>query len=284
MNAEERELLRRFERIALKRYATGHGIQQHVIKVQTDISRLEDRASNLRLRLAAEQRRIAELTGRPETDLELRRIELPLLDASWEPAELEQAALAEHPRVRAVERRVEADQDWAERRKLEGRPDFRVGLSYVAVGDREDPAGQLNPPEENGKDILALSVGINIPIFRKRVRAGVAEAQESERANKELLLAVRDRLRFDVQDALLRIDSLFERAELYRDVIIPQAEESLASAEAAYATDRLGFLDLLDAERILFQSRLAYHRLVSDLWIVHSDLELAVAGSARWPS
>jgi outer membrane protein TolC len=39
----------------------------------------------------------------------------------------------------------------------------------------------------------------------------------------------------------------------------------------------LSFLDLLDAERILFQSRLAYHRLVADLWIALADLELAVA-------
>ena len=146
------------------------------------------------------------------------------------------------------------------------------------MGDREDQAGVLVPPEDNGKDIVAFSVGITIPLFRKRIRAGVAEAQESERANTALLRAVRDQLRFDVQDALLRADSLFERAELYRDVIIPQAEESLASAEAAYATDHLGFIDLLDAERILFQSRLSYHRLISDLWIVHADLEQAVAG------
>ncbi len=59
-------------------------------------------------------------------------------------------------------------------------------------------------------------------------------------------------------------------------MIIPQAEESLASAEAAYTTDRLRFLDLLDAERILFQSRLVYHRLVSDGWIALAALERAI--------
>ncbi len=145
------------------------------------------------------------------------------------------------------------------------------------MGDREDLAGTVNPPEDNGKNALALTVGINIPLFRERIRAGVAEAQESERANADLLEAVRDRLRFDIQETVLRIDSLGERGRLFRDVIIPQAEESLASAEAAYTTDRLGFLDLLDAERVLFQSRLSYHRLVSDLWIALSDLESHVA-------
>lgn len=277
VNREEQELLRRFESIALKRYTTGEGIQQSVVKVQTDISRLEDHDTALRERLDAVLRRISELIGRPESPLTLDPIELPLPDVTYDRDELESVATAEHPRVRAVENRVEADQIWAKRRKLESRPDFRFGAGYIFVGDREDLAGTVNPPEDNGKDALALTVGINIPIFRKRIRAGVAEAQESERANADLLEAVRDRLRFDIQETVLRMDSLGERGRLFRDVIIPQAEESLASAEAAYTTDRLGFLDLLDAERVLFQSRLSYHRLVSDLWIALSDLESHVA-------
>jgi outer membrane protein TolC len=58
-------------------------------------------------------------------------------------------------------------------------------------------------------------------------------------------------------------------------VLLPQAEGSLASAESAYVTDRLGFLDLLDAERVLFQSRKMLHRIVADQWIAATDLERA---------
>ena len=36
VNSEERNLLQRFESIALKRYATGEEIQQSVVKVQTE--------------------------------------------------------------------------------------------------------------------------------------------------------------------------------------------------------------------------------------------------------
>ena len=222
-------------------------------------------------------RRVSELIGRPETPLTLAPIQLSLPEVAYDRKSLEQIAVDQHPRARALERRVEADRIWVKRRKLESRPDFRFGAGYVFVGEREDLAGKVNPPEDNGKDILALTAGINIPLYRKRIRAGVAEAQESERADEELLNAVRDRLRFDVQEAVLRLDSLRERSRLFDEVIVPQAEQSLASAEAAYTTDRLGFLDLLDAERILFQSRLAYHRLVTDLWITLADLELSTA-------
>jgi len=276
INSEERELLRRFESIALKRYSTGEGIQQSVVKVQTEISRLDDGRTDLRRRLDAMGRRISELIGRPDAPLNLELIDLSLPEIRHERENLERIAVSDHPRVHAVEQRVEADLLWTERREREARPDFRFALGYIVVEDRDDPAGVLNPPPDNGQDVLALSVGIEIPLYRKRIRSGVAEARGSQRANEELLAAVRNRLRYDVQEALLRLDSLHERGRLYRDVIIPQAEESLASAEAAYTTNRLDFLDLLDAQRILFQSRLAYHRLMSDLWIALADLELAV--------
>ena len=277
VNREERDLLSRFESIALTRYTSGQGIQQSVVKVQTEISRLDDRETNLHERLGIASRRISALIGRPEFPLALGPIELPFPDVANAVDDLEQHAVSRHPRVNAVEHRILADRVWTERRELESRPDFRVGLGYTMVGRREDLAGTITPPEDNGKDVLALAVGFNIPVYRKRIRAGVAEARASEQADRDLLAAVQDSLRFDVQDATLRRDSLEERGRLYFEVIIPQAEESLASAEAAYTTNRLSFLDLLDAERVLFQSRLAYHRLVADLWIALTDLELATA-------
>ena len=283
VNAEEQELLRRFENIALTRYATGEGIQQSIIKVQTDISRLDDRAIELREHLDIMRRRISELIGRPEASLTLDPIHLALPHVHQDRDALEKIAAAVHPRVRAVERRVETDQILMKRRNLESRPDWRFGLGYTLVGEREDLAGIANPPQDNGMDVLALTVGLSIPVYRKRIRAGIAQAVESQQANEELLEAVRDRLRLDIQEAVLRLDSAAERGRLFHDVVIPQAEASLASAEAAYTTDRLGFLDLLDAERILFQSRLVFHRLVSDGWIALAALERAI-GQAYPPN
>jgi outer membrane protein TolC len=273
INADEQALLERFERSALTRYATGEGIQQHVVKVQTDISRLADKEILLRERLDAVQRRIAQLIGRPHLDLSLKPVSLPLLDLEFDRAELEEEALGAHPEIRAVLKQIEADGAWLRRRRLDWRPDFRFGIGYVYVDEREDDPGRQVPPEDNGKDVLALSVGINLPIYRRRISAGVAEANESLQSSQLSLQDTMDRLRFEVQESVLRLESFDERARLYRDVLIPQAEESLASAEAAYTTNRQDFLDLLDAERILFQVRLTYHRLLSDYWMALADLE-----------
>jgi cobalt-zinc-cadmium efflux system outer membrane protein len=276
INSEERDLLRRFESIALKRYATGEGIQQSVVKVQTDITRLDDLETALQERLDSASRRIAELIGRPSTEMVLASITVKITQLKLEPDALEDTAESHHPRIHAFKQRINADRVWSQRRALESRPDFRFGLGYTMVDDRQDLAGRLLPPEENGKDIVAFTVGINIPLYRTRIRAGIEEAEQSRQSNEERLSSIQNHLRYQIQESILRLESLEERGKLYRAVLIPQAEESLASSEAAYTTGRQNFLDLLDAERVLFQVRLTYHRLVSDYWIAMTDLELGI--------
>ena len=98
-------------------------------------------------------------------------------------------------------------------------------------------------------------------------------------ASQHDLQTTRDRLRSEIQQILLRVDSLGQRARLYEELIVPQAGESLASAEAAYTTDRRDFLDLLDAQRVLFQVRLTSHRLLADYWSALADLERSLGRS-----
>jgi len=287
VNAEEAALLQRFERIALTRYSTGHGDQQSVIKVQTEISRLVDQRHSLTLQLQSAERRIAELIGRPSAWLELRPISLHLLELDLDPQSLESDSVRDHPGVRAAAKRIEADNAWLRQRNLGSRPDFSFGLSYIDVRKREDDAGMLFPPDGNGRDIWAVSVGLSLPIHGGKIRAGKAEAQSSLLASQRALQTTRDHLRSEVQQALLRLESIEERARLYEEVIVPQAGESLASAEAAYTTDRRDFLDLLDAQRVLFQVRLTSHRLLADYWNALADLEWGLGrsfpgeGSAR---
>jgi len=277
INADETSLLRRFEQIALTRYSTGEGIQQSVIKVQTDLTRLADKDTALRERLGAIERRIAVLLGRPETELALAPITLTLPELGYDRATLEQQAVEHNPGVFASLQQIEADRTWVRRRQKDSYPNFALGLGYIDVGRREDIAGIMSPPENNGQDIWALTVKLNIPLYRNRIRAGIAEAQYSLSASQQELRRTQDKLLYGVQESLLRLESLDERANLYREVLIPQAEESLGSSEAAYTTNRQSFLDLLDAERVLFQVRRTYHRLLSDYWIALADLERTIA-------
>jgi len=273
VNAEQAASLRRFEQIALTRYSTGQGIQQSVIQVQTDISRLADRRSALQHHLHSVTHSMTQLLGRPESRLMLDPISLDLQEVGYQWRALELESIYFHPGVRAVQQGIKADGVWLRRRELDRRPDFQFELGYVFVDERDDPAAAINRPQDDGQDIWSVKVGINLPIHRKRTRAGVAEARERLHSNEYALEKTQNHLRHAIHEAILRLESIEERARLYEEVIIPQAEESLASAETAYTTNRQDFLGLLDVERVLFEVRLSHHRLLTDYWVALADLE-----------
>jgi len=58
--------------------------------------------------------------------------------------------------------------------------------------------------------------------------------------------------------------------------LIPQAEQSLKSAEAGYITGIGNFLDLLDAERVLLKIHFGYWKAYTDYLKRIADIERAV--------
>jgi outer membrane protein TolC len=273
---EEKLLLERFEDAALRRYATGEGQQQSVIRLQTDISRLADRREELADRLRRVERRVAALTGDPSRLLELAPISLSEPPLPPTAAELRETSFADHPALLAASFDVEARRSLLSRRQLEKRPDITLGVGYTIVARRDDPAGIANPPADNGKDVLGVTLGINIPLNSNRIRAEVEEATLMQRSAESALHASRDRVLLAAQDASLELEALHERLRLQRDVILPQARQALASTEAAYSRGSLPLIDLLDAERTLLQVRLAVHRLTADAWAASASLEYAL--------
>ena len=97
-------------------------------------------------------------------------------------------------------------------------------------------------------------------------------------AAEERRREVAARIDGELGDLLHRIPLLSEQLKLYDDVLIVQARESLRSAESAYAAGTVGALDLLDAERVLFQVRVAAERARTDLGIAFAGLEGVIAG------
>ena len=60
--------------------------------------------------------------------------------------------------------------------RKQGRPDITLGISYAFVDPRDDPPASLAPIQDDGKDIIGLTVGVTLPLYRKRLAAGVNRA------------------------------------------------------------------------------------------------------------
>ncbi|MCP4902034.1 MAG: TolC family protein [bacterium] len=274
---EEQATLGHYEELAQARYASGFGIGQTAIKIQAEITRARTRLLGIKQRRISLLAEINALRDRPNTTL-ATVADSPTLTVSMPPTGvLYTTAHTTRPEMAAAQALIESSKlriDLAEKKR---RPDVTVGLNYALVGKRNDTIGQLNPPEGNGDDIFGLSGGINLPIWQKKLAAGVEEAVQQRFAAQDSRRAVSAQIEGELADLVRRIPLLQEQLQLFDSVLTVQAEESLYSAEAAYATGTAGALDLLDAERVLLGVRIGAERVRIDLAIAIAQLEGVLA-------
>jgi outer membrane protein TolC len=275
---EDRVTLEHYGELALARYASGVGLDQAVIKIQAEITRTEARLLALGVRRAAVVARLNALRDRPQSTPVTVAEAGSRQSVALDPEELRIRALDTRPEIAAANAMVEAAASRVERKKKTYSPNVVVGLNYGYVSRRDDEAGRLNPPEGNGQDILGLTGGISLPLWRSSLEAGVEEGVQNHLAAEEGRREVTAAIDGELGELLYRIPLLEQQTKLYDHVLIIQASQSLRSAESAYASGTANALDLLDAERVLLQVRISAERVRSDLDVAYAQLEGAIAG------
>ncbi len=278
---KEQVLLEHYERLAQSRYGTGQGLRQAVIKIQAELTRNLNRLESLGQQRASAVARLNTLMDQPpeQSILPIAGLELqvPVVDAE----ELQELGNQNRQELRAAAALIEKTEKEIELAKSDFWPDFSLTAGLVNVGNRGDLAGMLSPPADNGKNAYNFSVGLNIPIWREKYRAGVAEATERLIAGKKNYLNLQNAMELSIRDQLVRLAALREQINLFEKALIPQLEEALRSTESAYETGQVGSLDLLDSERMLLEVRLAEARYQTDFWIALSNIERSIG--TRFP-
>ena len=267
--------LESFEEAATTRYEVGEGSQQAILKAQIERERLSLRLQELAAERRSALEALARLTQRPGLDVPATPMEVqaPAVPSG-------EAALAT-----ALEARPEAEalrhaQEQAERRIALARyafwPDFTVGARYFDLGSSD--VG----PAMTGRDALALSVGVKVPLWRGKQRARLEEAQVQQRRAEARLDAFRLEVETELADLRNRLQRQERQLELLTETLIPQAETALEATLSAYSAGRTDFLDLLDAERTLFQLQMEREAIQAQHFTTGARL-LRTLGHTRLP-
>lgn len=280
--AERREVetdkatLSHYEELARARYASGIGIGQGVVKLQAEITRDEARLLEIASRQAALEARVNALRDRPQgTKVPGFSIPRPL-EPTLDPARLREEALRRRPELAEADALVVRADRLGQRAQKNYSPDFTAGLNYGYVAKRRDQAGKALPPEDNGQDVLGIFTSFNVPIHGKKLDAAVEEAAKQRLVAEERKREVTAGIEGDLGDLTSKLKLTWDRIRLFEDVLVKQAAESLRSAESAYATGTENALDLLDAERVLLEVRVATARARTDFAIAAAGLESVV--------
>ncbi|REJ74514.1 MAG: TolC family protein [Acidobacteria bacterium] len=275
----ERATLERYDAAAQARYSAGTGMLQEAVRIQAQITRIEARLLDIAERRAVLLAQLNGLRDRPSAE-PAPPLALPALEAvPAEGAELIARALDRRPELAALDARIAAHRIGEELALRRRKPDLMLGLQYTAVEAREDLAGRTNPPQGNGDDVLTLTGSIRLPIWSRALEAGIEEARHETSGLEEQRRVLERSIENQIGELTTRLPLLREHHDLLEGVLLTQARESLRSAETAYRTGGIGAVDLLDAEVVLFEVRIAAARTRTDHAVALARLERAVGAA-----
>ena len=275
INDEERLLLDHYEKLAESRYQQGAGLQQAAVKLQAEITRVQSRLEELKSRRVDAEAALNTLMNRP-AETPFPRIKLPPVPAvEGDYKQLYRVGRQNRPEVLASLLGIERDEKRIDLARKDYWPSFNLGASFVNVDARQVVAGAM-PIDQNGKNVYSINLGINLPVHRSKYDAEVAEATEAKLASTHGYQQTVNAVESSIREAGFHIGTLREQMTLFNTTLVPQTQQSLQSAEAAYSTGSLGVLDLLDSERVLLDVRLGLAQFITDYMKSLADMERAI--------
>lgn len=146
--------------------------------------------------------------------------------------------------------------------KKMGNPSFNVGVDYILIGESSNAALSSN---ESGKDAIVIpTIGIKIPLYRKKYTSMVKEAvfnqeaiqhKKADRVN--ILESVFEKANADYMNAERRIELHTKQLAL--------AKKALRILESDYATNGENFEEILRMERQILMHSLELEKSRTDL-------------------
>ena len=253
---KNRTLLEDLIRIAQIKYEVGSGLQQDVLKAHVSLSALRDRLIRLESGRLLALARLNRVLDRPPQTSVIAPPQVRPTPFEHSVQEVQRQALAHRPLLKEIEQAISGWSATEQVARRSGWPDLTFHLGYMqrdAVGS--DPV--------MGSDFLSFGVGLNLPVFNGRKRdSRVAEAQAHVRMGRARKVDASREILFLVERICLEIEQHWKEAELYRTAILPQAQQSLESAMAAYQVNKVDFLTLLNNQVSLFDFEIEYYRHV----------------------
>ena len=273
------ELLNQVEAIARQRYTVGAQTHPDVVRAQVEQARLADRLRTLEAMRGPAAARLNAALNRPADAPLPWPTSVPETAADFADEALVAWAADSNPEVEALDREIAARQQGIDLARQDYYPDLTLGLNIIDTGPARGPVR----PSGSGEDPVIAMVSMNIPVWWDRIAAGVREARWRHLKAVSDKAARLNTLSADVVTALFEFQDAGRKIGLYRDTLLPKAEQAIEAAQTAYVGGRTGFQDYLDAQRVLLEFQLSLERARADRALRMAQLEMLVGRPLTTP-
>ncbi|MEH6435078.1 TolC family protein [Massilia sp. DD77] len=216
-------------------------------------------AVQARRELVRAKGKLAAMLGADPRNIEIANpgaVALPRLAALHELlAQLERAPGV--ARARALVEQRQASVDVERSRRM---PDVTV-----AVGTKR----------EDGRRQTVVGLSVPLPLFNRNQGSLLESLRRTDKARDELD-AESLRLRTELVDAYARLSAALEEVAVIATDVLPGAESTYQAASRGFELGKFSFLEVLDAQRTLFQSKNQYLLAVAESYRASADIDRLV--------
>ncbi len=252
---ENVQLLEHLESVIETKYRTGTALYANLVRIQVERDKLENQ-------LKSSVDVLEPVKAKLNTALN-RSLNAPLptpkkIPMEPEPLELSRDGLIEllrknNPGLKSMDFMAAKEEINIKLAKKNYYPDFSIGVDYMITDEARMPG-----VSDSGKDPLAAMVALQLPVWFKKNKAAVKEANARYRAVLNEKKEVENNLLARLEMVFFRYRDAKRKMALYKETLIPRAQQALEVTRSAFEAGKANFTDFIDSQRMLLAFELEY--------------------------
>ena len=260
--------LKQIADISRSRYEAGLESAANVLVAETDYSKLQEARRDLERNLSDAQSQLNTLMNRDA----FAPIGLPVAatvnHSHLSASRLQAITLVQRPEVQMARAKIDGEKSKVQLARRAWIPDPAVMVKGQRYNDAAEAVSEFD-----------AGLSFTIPwVNPGKYSAGVREARASlaaseqglEREQKEALRLLRDQL--------AKIETFHHHVELFRDKLVPQAEQAFEATRLSYESGKATFLDWISAQRNLRDIEAMGREHLAHYQVAVAELEAVIGG------
>ncbi len=263
VNDENSRLLGQTVKVAERKYSLGQASLAEALKAQIELSKINNNLITLENKKQIIEAKLNLLLNR-DPDTVLGRPQYTDSNKfNYQLDSLYELAKNNRPELKTAGYQVKQSELKLSLSKREYLPDFMITFKQREMMD-----------ELKGWDGM---FNITVPLwFWRNQKYMVKEMQAEKEMQQADYQAMENMLFFEVKKMYLETDTALRQANLYKNSIVPQAEQVLKVSQTAYENGKMSFLDLLDSQRMYLDLKLDHYMRLVDYQMAKAELEEAI--------
>lgn len=236
---EQLRLAQQLIDVSSSRYANGQGPQADVLRAEVEVARQRARKEALAAQVRSAEAMLNASLGRGPQEVVPELVYVPSREMPIDPNTAVERAIANRPELVAGEaevRRAAAETE-VMRSMYKPMAMIRVGRASTMA---EGPGGMI-------------MIGVSVPIWRERLRAGVAEGRAMQRMADADLAAMRLMVEAEATAAREAVSAARTLLVVLEDEVMPRAQAAAEASLAGYSSGQGTLVAVIESSRALWE-------------------------------